>query len=263
MAETFNNLYSVGPGSIGPGTHVTQSLFDPQQNRGTITRMYKDDNGISVGQLASLYTLSDPVFPGTAILLRDTFVRQISDKLALVVSRYGSSSGGSGFKTVMTRTPSGFRTADYYSVKEAYTKDSSNYVNLVTGRLRPERTLSFPIMTIRWSSIVYQDSRPNDNASLIGKINSNNYSIDGYFHAAQSLKFGGTRVRHDKWGGYDRWTLNHTAYWDRLGLWRTGGVIRGDKRDDGSGTWEFTLANNGDGIATYGPDDLVSFPNLP
>lgn len=263
MAETFNNLYSVGPGSLGPGTHVTKSVLDPQTNRGTITRIHKDDNGISTAQLAGLYTLSDNQFPGTSILLRSTYVRQITDKLALIVSRYGGSSG-TNFKTVMTRTPSGYRQAKHYSIKEAYTKNPANYVGHQSqGILRPDTTLTFPLLAISWSNVVYQDIKPTDHNSLIGKINSNSYSIDGYGHAPQTLKFAGTRVRHEEWGGYSRYVLHRTAYYDPRGRWRTGGVNRKTKRTDGTETWTFELANGGDGIATYDESDLVNFPSMP
>ena len=67
MASTKNNLYSVGPGSIGPGSSVVRSVLSPQRESGVITRMHQDENGISVNALASLYSLSDSVFPGTAI----------------------------------------------------------------------------------------------------------------------------------------------------------------------------------------------------
>jgi len=260
MAEIFDNLYCVGPGSIGPGTNVTRSILDPQRNRGTITKMYRNDSGITTAQLAGLYTLSASTYPGTSIALDSTYIRQLSDKLALVVARYGSSSGTS-FKTVMTRTPGGYHQADFYSVKEEYTKDASNYIgDLDKGRLRPEKVISFPVTTISWSSTVFSDTRPSDNSGLVGLLNSNQYSIDGYSHASRTLKFGGTRIRHDKWGGYDRWTLNHTAYHEPRGKWRNGGVVRGDQRGDGTRTWEFELANNGDGIDIY---DATNWPNLP
>lgn len=260
MASTKNYLYSVGPGSIGPGTHITQSLFDPQRNNGVITRMHEDNNGITPSSLASLYTLSEPAFPGTAVLLDRTYVRQISNNLAAVVSYYGSDSSGSGFKTVMTRTPGAYRQEPYWKVSESYTEAKGNYIGpLDRARLRPQRILTIPMMTIRWSSTVFMDSRPNDNQGLIGKVNSNGYSIDGYSHAAETLRFEGTSVRHDKHGGYDRWTLSHTATYDPRYKHRTAiDPIPGETARDG-GTWPFTLANNGDGEQL---NPTASFPNL-
>ena len=259
MASTYNNLYSVGPGSLGPGTHVTQSLLDPQNNRGTITRIYEDATGIDVSQLASLYTLSDSVYPGTSILLDSTYVRQISDTLALVISRYGGNSG-TNFKTVMTRTPGAYRQTPFYDVTEAYDSDPGNYIGpLNKGVLRPKAITTIDMMVISWSSIVYSDFRPNDNYNLIGKVNSNSYTIDGYGHAAETLKFGGTRIRHDKYGGYDRWTLSHTATYDPLYKHRDSEIDKPAKPRD-NGTWDFTLSNNGNGVQN---NQLVAFPNLP
>ncbi len=264
MASTKNYLYSVGPGSVGPGTHITRSLLNPQRNRGVITRMHQNESGITPAALASLYTLSESAFPGTSILLDSTFVRQLSDTVAVIVSRYGSGGTGSGFKTVMTRTPGGSRQADYYNVSDEYTSDTANYIGPPEkGVLKPERVLTFPLITVSWSTVVFQDSRPSDNKGLVFKHNSNAYTIDGYSHAKQSLRFGGTRIRHDKYGAYDRWLVHHTAYYDPRGLWRTGAVVKGEQRDDGSGTYAFTLANGGNGIDTFAPEDLVSFPNLP
>lgn len=256
MASTYNNLYSVGPGSLGPGTHVTQSLLDPQNNRGTITRIYEDATGIDVSQLASLYTLSDSVYPGTSILLDSTYVRQISDTLALVISRYGGNSG-TNFKTVMTRTPGAYRQTPFYDISEGYTKEKANYNGpLNKADLKPRGNVTVDMMVVSWSSIVYSDFRPNDNYNLIGKVNSNSYTIDGYSHAAETLKFGGTRIRHDKYGGYDRWTLSHTVTYDPLYKHKDDQLVKGAKRDDG--TWNFTLANNG-----VQNNQLAAFPNLP
>jgi len=260
MADVFDNLYCVGPGAIGPGTNVTRSILDPDRNRGTITKMYRNDSGITPAQLAGLYTLSAGSFPGTSILLDSTFIRQISDKLALVVSRYGSS-GGTNFKTVMTRSPSGYRQLPYWDAKADYTSKVNNYVgDPKNGQLRPKYWLTLPQVVVRWSSTVFSDTRPSDNAGLIGKVNSNAYSIDGYSHAKETLKFGGSSIRHDKYGGYDRWTISHSATYDPRGKHRSpDDLILGDF-DAATGTYAFTLSNGGDG-EQRNPE--ATFPNLP
>ena len=257
MANRYDNLYSVGPGAMGPGTHITQSQLDPQTNRGTITRIYEDTTGIDVSQLASLYTLSDSEFPGTSVRLDSTYVRQISDTLALVVSRYGSSNGGTNFRTVMTRTPGGYRDYPVYDVSEEYTKVKSNYAALgAFPILKPASTRSYDTMVISWSNVVYQSGKPNDNFNLIGKVNANKYTIWGYEHAAETLKFAGTRIRYDKYGGYDRWTIHHTVSYDPLGKHKTEGRPSPvEQRDDG--TWSFAAGK----FAQY--HDKVVFPNLP
>jgi len=259
MADRYDNLYSVGPGAMGPGTHITQSLLDPQTNRGTITRMYEDANGIDVSTLASLYTLSDAEFPGTSVRLDSTYVRQISDTLALVVSRYGSSRGGTNFRTVMTRTPGGYRDYPVYDVSDAYTKVPSNYSRLGEfAELKPASRGSVDTMVISWSTVVYQGFKPNDNYNLIGKVNASKYTIWGYDHAAETLRFAGTRIRYDKYGGYDRWTLHHTVTYDPKLKHKTQAhpvKIKGSGRGDG--TFKF----NQGGLVQY--NDKVVFPDLP
>jgi len=260
MAELFNNLYSVGPNSIGSGTYVVTSLLNPQKNRGVITRMYKDTNGISVNALASLANLSDLTFPGTTIVLNYTQIRRISCDLALIVSSYGSSSSADGFRRVMSRVPSGYRQIPFWDVTEAYTSKKGNYIGDVSlGNLRPKYLRTIPTMTIRWSSVVYSDSRPSDNQNLVGKVNSNTYLIDGYSHAAETLFFGGTQITHDKYGGYDRWTRAHVVTYDPFTKHRDApNVVRGAVREDD--TWNFTLDPGVDGIQN---NPTTNFPNLP
>jgi len=261
MANTKNNLYSVGPGSIGPGTSVVRSVLSPQRESGVITRMHQDENGISVNALASLYTLSDPVFPGTAITLDYTRVKQLSDTLALVVSYYGQGSSASGFRRVMSRSPSGYRQVPFWDVTDDYTSEVNNYVgDPKNGQLRPKYWLTLPTVSVRWSSVVYSDSRPSDNAGLIGNVNSNSYTIDGYSHAAETLKFGGTRITHDKYGGYDRWTLSHSATYDPRGKHRSPDELLIGNFDTASGTYSFSLSSGGDGEQR---NPMSNFPNLP
>lgn len=248
MPSTKNYLYSVGPGSIGPGTSITESLFDPSQNRGVITRMHQDDNGISVSDLAALKSLSEAVFPGTATVLNRTYARLLSDNLAVVVSYYGQSSSASGFRTVLTRSPSGYRQEPFWDVTDDYTSKPANYIgDPVNGQLRPKAILTIPLIVVRWSDVVYSDTRPSDNAGLIGKVNSASKTIDGYPHAAETLKFGGTQIRHDKYGGYDRWTVHNVATYDPYYKHRTSPPpIQGAVPRD-NGTWTYTLVNSGDG----------------
>jgi len=261
MANTKNNLYSVGPGSIGPGTSVVRSVLNPRRESGVITRMHQDENGLSVSAIASLSTLSDPVFPGTAIPLDYTRIKQLSDTLALVVSYYGQGSSASGFRNVMTRSPSGYRQVPYWDVTDDYTSQVSNYVgNPKNGQLRPKYWLTLPLVTVRWSSTVFMDSRPNDNAGLIGNVNSNTYNIDGYSHAPETLKFGGTLIRHDKYSGYDRWTLSHSATYDPRGKHRSPDELLIGNFDTASGTYSFSLSSGGDGEQR---NPMSNFPNLP
>ena len=260
MASTFNCLYSTGPNAVGPGTWVAQSLFNPRKNRGVITRMYQDTNGIAPTALSGLYTLSDSFFPGTSIPLNYTYVKQLDNINALVISNYGSSSGSNGYRRVMTRTPSGYRQVPFWNVSSAYTEQRKNYVGDPSNQqLRPEYTLTIPTKVIRWSSVVYSDSRPNDNTSLVGKVNSNSYTIDGYSHATETLLFEGTQIAHDKWGGSDRWTIYHSVTHDPVFKHREPDTLDvGARRDNG--TWNFTLSDGGEGLQRYA---TTSFPNLP
>lgn len=261
MASTKNNLYSVGPGSIGPGTSVVRSVLSPQRESGVVTRMYQDENGISVNALSSLYGLSESVFPGTSIALDYTRIKQLSDTLALVVSYYGKGSSASGFRNVMTRSPSGYRQVPYWDVTDDYTMEVNNYVGSPkNGQLRPKYWLTLPLVTVRWSSTVYSDSRPNDNAGLIGKVNGNTYTIDGYTHAPETLKFGGTLVRHDKYGGYDRWTLSHSASYDPRGKHLSPDQLLIGAKHESKETYKFSLSNGGNGEQR---NPVANFPNLP
>ena len=247
MASTKNHLYSVGPGSIGPGTSVVRSVLSPQRESGVVTRMYQDENGISVSALASLYGLSESVFPGTSIALDYTRVKQLSDTLALVVSYYGKSSSSSGFRTVMTRTSGGYRQEPYWKVGGDYTSNKDNYQDSNPNKsLKPNHIITIPLVSVRWSDVVYSDSRPSVDDGLVGKINSSTVTIDGYSYAGETLKYGGAAIRHDKYGGYDRWTINHTATADPFYKWKTSDPpTRGDRRPDG--TFNFTLVNGGNG----------------
>lgn len=261
MVERFDCLYSTGKGAVGPGTWVSQSIFNPKKNRGAVTRMYKDTNGIQATALASLYTLSDAAFPGTAIPLNYTYVKQLSDTLALVVSHYGSSSGSNGFKRVMSREPNGYRSIPTWPRTSGaladYSEKKSNYQN---GRLAPTKTIYAPLKVIRWSSLVYSDNRPSDNASLQGKYNVNTYYIDGYEHAPYTLKFGGTYIAHDKWGAYDRWTLRHAVTYDPLYKWRYDFVE--PETEDKPIPKKFVRPDD-NGLTIYDDNELAVFPNLP
>ncbi|MDB4261471.1 hypothetical protein N9878_01250 [bacterium] len=263
MATEHKNLYAVGPGSIGPGTTVTTSLSSPQKNSGVVTHMYEDPNGITASALLGLQTVSDDLFPGTSIVLDRTTVRQISNTLALIVSYYGKGSSANGFRTVMTRSPGGYRQEPYWSVSSAYTKDSENYSGSgATRKLLPQRILTIPLVTVQWSSVVYSDSRPSDNQWLVGRVNNGPYTIDEYEHATGTLKFEGTQIRHDKNGGYTRWTRAHTATYDPFYKHRTSvKPIRGApwKAAGGPETFAYTLSNSGDGVLHY---PTAAFPTL-
>lgn len=248
MAETdYKCLYSVGPGSVGPGTSVRFSALDPDRNSGVLTMMHHNSSGLVPNDLAALYQKSPTVFPGTSIALRDTTVRQMTDQLALIVSRYGKSSGAGGFRTVQTRATGGYRQELYWKAGDDYTKNKDHYQNRDPEKpLKPHHTISIPLINITWSDVVYSTPRPIINPSLVGKVNSAQTVIDGYTHAKNSLKYGGAYIRHDKNGGYDRWTIRHTATYDPYYLWRTSEPpVRKEKRDDG--TYNFTLVNNGNG----------------
>lgn len=265
MAETYGNLYSNGPGAVGPGTHVVRSLTNPQRDKGVVTRMHVNSSGIQTSQLASLYSLSTPSFPGTVIPLDYTYVKQLSNTVALVVSYYGSSRGSNGFRRVMSRTPSGYRGVEEYPrdaqatnsrIDRDYVKDQQRTEN-GQKRLTP-RIRYIPSVVIRWSSVVYMDIRPSDNLDMAAKYNSNQYTIDGYVHAPGTLRFDGTRVFHDKYGGIDRWTLQHTATYDYLG-WQNERAEREDNQDDnGEDIWLYK-----GNTRLYQPYDLVQFRNLP
>lgn len=259
MASTKNNLYSIGPGSIGPGTSVVRSVLSPQRESGVITRMHQDENGISANTLADLYTLSESTFPGTAITLDYTRIKQLSNTLALVVSYYGQGSSASGFRTVMTRTPGGYRDIPSWPKSDAdlteYSGKSYNYNN---NTLRPEFNIRAPLTTIQWSNTVYSDLRPGDNSNLVGKVNSNSYTIDGYSHAVNSLRFEGTQIQHDKYGGYDRWTLRHTVSYDPYYLWRSDYVRPQD--EDATTVPTPYVRPFSDGVMYL---DEATFPNLP
>jgi len=264
MAETdYKCLYSIGPGSVGPGTSVRFSALDPDRNSGVLTTMHRNSSGLVPADLAALYQKSPTIFPGTSITLRDTTVRQMTDQLALIVSRYGGTGGGVNFKTVMTRTPGGYRQEPYWQVGDNYTKNPEKYSGSgVTRKLLPERILTIPLVTVRWSSIVYSGSRPSDNQSAIGKVNSGSKTIDGYTHADSTLKFEGTQIRHDKHGGYDRWTITHSASYDPLYFHKTSvGPIRGESWKDPKNpeTFQYTLFNNGNGTQHH---ESISFSNI-
>lgn len=252
MAERFDNLYSVGPGSVGPGTHVTQSRLDPERNRGTVTRMYKNDAGISVEQLANLYTLSTPTFPNTSIILDSTYVRQLSNTLALVVSRYGRNSRGGGFRTVFQMSPNGARSRRFYNLRGDYLSDPNNKDD--NGKPKP---IFFPqgLTTIKWSSVVYQDIRPARRDYLIGRFNVNSYRIDGYSHAPGTLRYDGQWITHQKWGGYDRWVIQHSVTHDPTG-WNNDNIRL--ITTETSSRWEFA-----DETPEYDSRLLVRFPNMP
>lgn len=264
MDKTYHNMYSVGPGSIGEGTSVVKSLFNPRRDRGTITRMHYAENGIPINSLASLYTLSDAVFPGTNILLNYTFVRLLSPKLALIVSKYGTNRSSSGYKRVFSRSPSGYRSFPAWPSASGdfqdWQEDKSNWVGQFG--LRPSRTVNTPLINIRWSSVVFQDVKPNVNTDyLIGKINTNNYSIYGYSHAPYTLKFGGTYIVKDEWAAYDRWTITHTATYDPLYYWRVDHIQFDSNNSDGTRTWS---RPNNNGIPSYDPTNgVANFPSLP
>lgn len=255
MAKTYSNLYSVGPGAIGPGTYVVKSLFNPQKSRGVITRMHQDSGGISTSALSSLSSLSELYFPGTTIPLNYTNVRQLSNTLAMVVSSYGNSNGANGFKRVMSRSPTGSRRLRYFPTTDgSEVATGTSLSGQVEETARPvPRYRTVPLMVIRWSNLVYGDARPADNFNLVGKYNTNNYYIDGYSHEPFSLRFEGTSVIHEKWGGIDRWILMHAATYDKY-LWVDGVV-----KKDGDGKWILTEKEK-----PYADSALrASFPNLP
>lgn len=263
MAETYSELYSVGPGSVGPGTSVVRSETNPQKNRGVITYVYKNDAGISTAALSGLSSLPYSEYPGTSIPLSHTTVKLVSDKLALIVATYGQSSGN-GFKTVMTRKPIGFR--DIPAWPRDATKLSewaSKSYNYTGRRLNPERIERAPLISISWSTVVYSDQAPADNKNLIGKVNSNAYTIDQYYHAPNTLRFDGTYVRHDKYGGYDRWTRTHTATYDPYWYWRVDDVKLSDEplsqNHNGKEVYDATRPDP-DGKALY---EEITFPDLP
>lgn len=266
MAETFDGLFSVGPGSLGPGTHVVYSATNPSRNSGVVTRIRYDETGLTTSDLAGLYTLSDANFPGTsgatAIPLDYTFVKHISNTHALVVSHYGQGNSSSGFRTVMTRTPGGMRNQPFWDATNAYTRARENYDGpLDKKRLRPKYILDIPLITVQWSDVVYQDTQPTDFASLIGKVNSASATIDGYTHAAKTLRYEGTQIRHDKNGGYDRWTIGHTATYDPFYFWKRSDDLTFAAAAAGDpGTWDVTLSNGGSGEDQY---TAVSFASLP
>jgi len=250
MAETFDNLYCVGPGSIGPGTNVTRSILDPKRNRGTITKMYRNDSGITTDQLAGLYTLSASTYPGTTIALDSTYIRQISDKLALVVARYGSSSSSTGFRQVFDMAPNGQRSRRVYNLTPEYLAKPANRDE--SGKPKP---IIVPqgIVVIRWSNVVYQDVRPTSRNNLIGAYNLNPYNINGYSFGVGTLRFEGQRITHQKWGAYDRWILNYVVSHDP-----TGWYDQNIEYNAVSDTWTRT-----DDTFAGEPGLLVQFPNMP
>lgn len=262
MAKTYDYLYSTGPNSVGSGTWVIQSIDNPKKNRGLITRIREEPNGISPSQLAGLYQISDDYFPGTAIPLNYTQVKQLSDTLALVVSHYGSSSGKNGFKRMLSRQPNGYRSIPSWPADSADLKDYSlegkhHYTN---GKLDPDRTIYAPLKVIRWSDTVFQDIKPADNETLQGKYNSNTYYIRGYKHDPYTLRFEGTSIVYDKWGGYDRWTIQHAATYDPLYKWRIDEVKPDDPKDpEIVKEW---IRPNSEGKPIYSSREVAIFPTL-
>lgn len=255
MAETYSNLYSIGPGAVGQGTYVVKSLTNPSRSRGVLTALYKNDSGVTPSGLSVLESQMPRNYPGTTIPLNYTFARLLSDKLALLVGNYGTNGGSAnGFREVFDMGPNGSRTRTTYNLTPAFLgskrgRDASGFPRAIHN---PQ-----PLDVIRWSSVVYSDVRPVYYGQLKGKFNANNYRIDNYSFARGTLRFEGMWIKHQKYGGIDRWIRSYAATHDATG-WTNDTLVAGPSVGGVVPTWRL-----GDPAPEYNPDDLVVFPNLP
>ena len=100
---------------------------------------------------------------------------------------------------------------------------------------------------------------PDDNQGLIGYVNSNAYNIFGYSHAAGSLRFDGTSVVYEKYGGSDRFIIQHTVSYDPRYKWKIDKVEPGTSYDENAKTFPHTRVGGYIGYDIY---NSTTFPTL-
>lgn len=258
---------------VGAGVRVRVSTLSPRDNRGTITAHICPGGStvVTKDNLASIAAASMPlIFPGTSMPREYVDAILLKGHGAILTARYNSGVAGSGgFRRVMSREISGYRTVKAYDLSngQEYTKSPANYIDYDNAVLRPT-LINAPLIAVRWSDTNYADQGPGSNDSLVGKYNSNNYTIDTYPYAPEVLKFAGTEIVHEKYGGIDRWVQYHAAVADPLFRWRDDYVVRGVKRALLNGKeqgYEFTRPDP-NGVHPNDASNLnlmANFPNLP
>lgn len=247
--------------SIGGGLRVRVNANQPSRDSGVLTA-HVPANSIGTVNQNSIYTFARTAmpltFPGSVMLRQDVNATLRKGGDCIIVAYYGSGlPGAGGFQRVMSRTPAGYRDMLIYDLSDEYVQNYNNYSggHPRKGVLQP-KIRRVPLMTIRWSSLVYTDFRPTDNGDMFGKYNSNTYIVDGYVHAPRTLRFEGTQIIHEKYGGIDRWVRNHTAVFDAM-KWENE-QARKDPTDPAGKT--YTRLPN---AKLYNDDDVTTFRNLP
>lgn len=253
-------LLSIGPNAVGSGTIFNFNPEEPHKSTAIVTAY--DDAGVS--NLRTLVSRAQFVF-AEAILgpnditipLRNVRARLMDNDQALYVAYYGRAGNRGRFVRRLSVRPS-YRTGKSYYWPEIAPADIPPSYDVASGNnLIKARPIVIGQAHISWSDVIYQDNQPSLHTDLIGKINSNAYTIEGYNFPAGSLRFDGVSLDYDKYAAYDRWYVRYSATYDSA-LWYDGVLIDTESQENGAGPYGTPSA-----APIFNEANYTTFPTMP